>query len=483
MCFMFRLFAFRLSAQRLASRMRSEMPLGKLGLLAVTVGFSGLVMVGPAAAEEEVSFRKDIAPIFVEQCLACHAAKKAEGGYRIDTFTELLKAGDSGELPVIQAASDEVTSDEAAADDTAWGELLRRIVSDDEYERMPAESEPLPGAQIELIRRWLRAGAKFDGEHPETLLPLVTPAVRYEAPPEHYPAPLAVTATLFSPDGSQVLAAGYHEVTVWNAADGTLVRRLQNVGQRTFAMEFDPSGTTLAVACGEPGRSGEVRLIDFASGEVRGVVGRTTDVVFDVAYSGDGKRLAIAAADALVRIIDLETMTTIKTLASHADWVTAVAWSDDGQRLVSASRDKSAKVFDFESGQLLISYQGHGAAVRGVAFLPGGSEVFSSSTGNSLHRWAIADGKKAAEIGLGGGGFQLARRESELLVPSANKRLLKINLADNTIAQEFTGSEDWVLAAALSPDGSKVVAGTHDGKLRVWNTSDGAISATWQASP
>ncbi|XZE53866.1 hypothetical protein SH139x_005639 [Planctomycetaceae bacterium SH139] len=43
--------------------------------------------------------------------------------------------------------------------------------------------------------------------------------------------------------------------------------------------------------------------------------------------------------------------------------------------------------------------------------------------------------------------------------------MLKVNLADNTIAREFTGSEDWVPAAAVSPDGSNVAAGTHDGKL------------------
>ena len=100
-----------------------------------------------------VSFRTSIAPILLDNCLACHGPKKAEGGYRVDTYDELLKAGDSGELP-ITTASDQTS------------ELLRRITCDDESERMPPESEPLTPEQIELVRKWITAGGKFDGENP-----------------------------------------------------------------------------------------------------------------------------------------------------------------------------------------------------------------------------------------------------------------------------------------------------------------------------
>ncbi len=91
-----------------------------------------------------VSFRSEIAPILLDNCLACHGAKKAEGGYRVDSYEELIKAGDSGELP-IAASADQVS------------ELLRRITCEDESERMPAESEPLSPEQIELIKQWIAA--------------------------------------------------------------------------------------------------------------------------------------------------------------------------------------------------------------------------------------------------------------------------------------------------------------------------------------
>ena len=41
------------------------------------------------ASAEKVSFKRDIAPVLLNNCLACHGPKKSEGGYRIDTFERL----------------------------------------------------------------------------------------------------------------------------------------------------------------------------------------------------------------------------------------------------------------------------------------------------------------------------------------------------------------------------------------------------------
>ncbi|MCA9268871.1 MAG: hypothetical protein KDA41_10395, partial [Planctomycetales bacterium] len=43
-------------------------------------------VVAAAAADEPVSFRRDVAPLLLAKCQACHGPRKAEGGYRVDTF-------------------------------------------------------------------------------------------------------------------------------------------------------------------------------------------------------------------------------------------------------------------------------------------------------------------------------------------------------------------------------------------------------------
>jgi mono/diheme cytochrome c family protein len=428
------------------------------------------LLLSTAHAADTVSFRRDIAPILQENCVACHGAKEAAGSYRLDTFAELSQAGESGTAPLKQADGHTI-------------ELLRRLTTADESERMPADSDPLTTAQIRLISDWVASGAKFDGENPAELLPFVIPPPQHPLPPDTYPAAVPITAIVFSPDGKQLLTGGYHEILVWNPTAGKLQRRIQNIGQRTYAMAFADDDTTLAVACGQPGRAGEVRLVDFNSGDVKAVIARSTDVVLDLAFRPGGTELAVAAADKSIQIINIETLEVVRTLSSHADWVTAVAWSQDGNHLVSASRDKSAKVYDGTTGQLLVSYQGHGAAVRGVNVLPGGTQVISTGTDNKLHRWSIDKAKKVAEVRLGGEGYKLVAGAGCVFVPTADRRLLKIDVAKNAVTQAFQGHADWVLAAALTSDQTRIASGGYDGEVRVWDASDASLIGSWTAKP
>lgn len=453
-------------------------------LTAVTT--AGILLLMPrvvCADEGSVSFKRDVAPVLLANCVACHDAKKAEGGYRIDTFTELSKPGDSGVLPL------EVSKDEGT-------ELLRRLTTEDQFERMPAETDALNASEIKLVADWIEQGAEFDGDDPDMRLTFVIPAREYPPAPTIYPAPLQVTALAFSSASNLIYSGGYHEILVWDA-DGNLQHRIGNVGQQTFAIGFPPeqAETTdnkavsaagnrqFVVASGSPGFGGDVRLIDVATDQVTAVLARCDDVILDLAFRPDGKKLAIAAADKTIRIVDMKTQQVEQTLLSHADFVTAIAWSKDGTKLVSASRDKSAKVFNAENGQLLISYQGHRNAVRGVLVLPDGKQVVSTGNDNKLHRWNISDAKKIAEVAIGGEGYRIAAAENCVLIPSSDKRLVKVDLGKNQITTEFKGHGDWVLCSAVHPDQSKVVTGSHDGEIRVWNLADGTLLSHWFAQP
>lgn len=446
-------------------------------------------LLSPAWASEPeerpISFRSDVALIFLENCVACHGPKKAEGGYRIDTFDELVKPGDSGEMPIVAALA-------------ASGELIRRINSSDMSERMPADAEALTSAQIDVLKRWLTGGAKFDGEKSNATLNLVIPPRQFADPPATYPAPTPITAMTFSPDGSLLLVGGYHEVTVWNTADGLLTRRIKNIGQRVHAIVFLADQKTIAVGCGEPGRNGEVRLVDFESGQLKGVVARTSDVVLDIAVRPIPKaaadlatpagppasnELAIASADGLIRIVNTDTMAETRTIANHADWVTAIAWSDDGTRLVSASRDKSAKVFDANSGELLVSYSGHAAAVRGVAFLPDGKQVFSTGTDKKLHRWEVEAAKKVTEVAVGGEAYKIVRGETFVFVSGADNQLRRIDQSSNKITHTLSGYQDWVLATSYHAGTNRIAGGAMNGEVRLWNATDGTLIRNWIAKP
>lgn len=421
-------------------------------------------------AQEKVSFRNQVAPLLVDHCLACHSPKKAEGGYRVDSFVRLGTAGDTGEAPFTAAKPDA-------------SELLRRLVSADPGERMPKDADPLSADQIALVKRWIEEGANFDGPDAKLALFSYLPPPIYPAAPEAYRGPVPLTAMQFSADGNQLFVAGYNEITVWNPSDGALLRRIGNLPQRIFSIAINKDGSQLAVTGGTPGKIGELRLIDAASGQLIKVLTSSPDVLFDAQYSPAGDQIATAAADGSIRVFDVASGEQKLLISSHADWVFAVAWNADGTKLASGSRDKTAKVFDAKTGDLAITYSGHNQPVRGVMFHPDGAEVYSASSDSKVHRWKIADAARVGESGFGGEVYRLVPGGEFFFTSSSEKKVRQFKAKDQQQVREFPPMEDWAMSSAVHLPSGKVAGGSFSGEVKIWKLDDGSLLKEFRASP
>ena len=96
---------------------------------------------------------RDVAPIMVENCIACHNPRKSESKYVMTTFTQLAKGGQQGEG---------ITLEPGEPDESRLVELIRP----DGQPRMPYKQDPLPTEKIAIIERWVAEGAKYDGNSP-----------------------------------------------------------------------------------------------------------------------------------------------------------------------------------------------------------------------------------------------------------------------------------------------------------------------------
>lgn len=421
------------------------------------------------ADKKLVSFRADIAPILIAKCQACHGEKSAKGNYRLDTYAALM-AGSGTDRNVI--AGKPVAS-----------KFHQLLITKDADDRMPQKSDPLSAVQIDLVRRWIEQGAKFDGTDPKLTLAELVPPREHASAPKAYAAAVPVTALTFSPDGKALAASGFREVTVWDAASGQLLRRIGNVAARTYALAWSADGKRLAVGSGIPGELGEARLFEADTGKLLKVLGAHADVVQDVKFSPDGQLLATASADGTIVVYEASTGARRRVIANHADAVTAVAFSRDGKRLASASLDKSAKVFDVANGTPVSTYIGHEAAVYGVAF-GDAKQVFTAGRDRKIHVWNPDDGKKAGDIkGFGHEVFKLVATSDSLFSCSADGTARQHALTDRKEQRTFSSGKDWLYALAVHEATKRVAAGGFDGQVRVWSTADGTLAKSFLAAP
>lgn len=103
-----------------------------------------LLVVAPATADERL-FREQVAGIFEKRCVSCHNGETPKGGLSLQTLDRALAGGDSG-ASIVAGKPDE--------------SLLLDYISGDAPE-MPKTGPPLSKDEVERIRQWIAAGAKW----------------------------------------------------------------------------------------------------------------------------------------------------------------------------------------------------------------------------------------------------------------------------------------------------------------------------------
>jgi len=99
-------------------------------------------------SETEVRFSQDIQPLLARRCFACHGPDQAEAGLRLNSREQAIAKLESGHTAIAPGAPDQ-------------SEILKRIRSTDEADRMPPEGKPLTEREQKLIERWIAQGAEW----------------------------------------------------------------------------------------------------------------------------------------------------------------------------------------------------------------------------------------------------------------------------------------------------------------------------------
>ena len=423
---------------------------------------TSLVLAAPA----EVSFKSEVAPILVRRCLGCHDHAKAKGGLNLDTFALLRKGGKTAGADILVPGDPE-------------GSGLIESIRPDAEPRMPYKQPPLPAEETALLERWVREGAKFDGpsETDSTTASLVDPLANLPTVAMKVAASEPATSAAISPDGGSIAAAVGASVLVFDR-EGLLRSRFDDhPGPLTF-VAFTPDGNRLISAGGRAGMFGSIAAWEVDSGrrvfEVRG----HADGILSAALSPDGRLLATASYDRLVKLWEVATGREVRTLKEHTDAVHAVAFSPDGNRLATVSADRTLKLWDVASGEKRASVGDATAELYAVAFSADGGTIYAAGVDRSIRSWNLRDDSLALAQSVFAHDGAVIRlvvtADGKTLATAGEDRAIKLwDLPALRPRVTISDRPDWPMALAISGDGTRLVAGHYDGSIAVLSAADG----------
>jgi len=195
----------------------------------------------------------------------------------------------------------------------------------------------------------------------------------------------------------------------------------------------------LLVADGGPAQAGWIRIFDTETGRVRAAWTAHADSINAVAVSRDGRRLATAGADKLVKVWDLDNGRELTVLEGHTAGVLAVAFNGDATQLVSGGADKQLKVWNIETKETTGILGNHRHGLNAVA-------------------WS-ADEATIVAVDDAGAAFtytELKRHTGEQSSDSGKERTLG-------------DAKETLYALTITSDAKQIAAGGHTGAVYLWN--------------
>ncbi len=273
--------------------------------------------------------------------------------------------------------------------------------------------------------------------------------------------------------------AAQASVSAWRHQAPKLLRQFPStdVG-RISHVAVRPDGKALAMA----GTDNMVRLWNPATGDPIGLSMPHRAAIYGMTFSPDLKTLLTACSDKTTRMWDAAIGSPVGSPLALQWTVHSVAFGPDGKTVLGRSYDETgqmtARLWDAATGNLIVAPLTHQGIVYSVAFSPDGKTVLSGSADRTARLWDAATGASiGAPLTHQGIVYSVAYSPDgkTVLTGSADQTARMWDAATGSPIGAPLMHGGPVYHALYSPDGKTVLTGSTDQTARLWDAATGTL--------
>lgn len=241
------------------------------------------------------------------------------------------------------------------------------------------------------------------------------------------------------------------DLTIWNGTldlgkgrlvtaspQGIVVRSLWQSGRRMLAIPdrkavkkiiFSPDKKYLwGLTFGT-----EVYCWNIETGElVSELIGHTSRV-FDISFTPDFQKIVTTSKEC-IRVWNARTLTCLQSIYPQQSTLSA-ALHPSGEQIAAASSNGVVQLWEIDRGECLANFSGRTMRFLAAIFDRSAEQVIAGRDDGAILRWSLT--------------------------------------GQTTPGREYLGHNDIVRSIAISPDNTKLVSGSHDTTVRLWNLATG----------